>query len=175
MRRLRPFAVMLLIATLLVLLCGCSKKGDESKTDAQANSKSNNDGVLLKDVLTLWQAGNKDDTVKQFLMISWNDPSVFQGIPALDVSEQQFITLSTDERNNIQQEAMDLTANLRRILMAVLAAGDAYAATSDIENAKKCHDAVMACGHALSASEHLVTVQMVGKAITNEASQSASQ
>jgi len=174
MRGSRLFLIVLVIATLLVSLIGCFKKDDQSP-DERSAARTSAGGILLKNVLASWEAGNKDDAVKQFVSITWTDPSVLEDMPILSMSEKQFVALPQDDRTRIQQEALELTRNLRSLVMHVLSIGDDHAASGDTKTAKKHYGAVRDCGHTLSGRERLLIIQRFGKLAAAKASQSASQ
>jgi major membrane immunogen (membrane-anchored lipoprotein) len=170
----------------LALLTGCSKKEDDSSaepnTETELSSQvptesiregpkeastimSSTEGTLFKDVLALWETDQKDEAVKQFLSIKWGDPSVFQGIQVMNMSEQELRSLPQDEMKRIAGEAHELTLKMRRLMFYVSSIGDKHVSSGDIQVAKKHFEAVRLYGEALSQPERFEVIRMVGKAI----------
>ncbi|MFC1634889.1 hypothetical protein ACFL5Z_08605 [Planctomycetota bacterium] len=184
MKHLRLLSMVLTILY-LASLSGCAKKEDESpaerSTDTKLNNqaptegtnenleegstvKSNPEGVLLKDVLALWETDRKDDVVTQFQLIQWDDPSVFHQMQDLTISEQEFRSLPQGEMKRIVEEAMNLTGRMRKLMFYVVSVGEKRAASGDTKAAKEHFMAVRRYGEALSRSERLEVIRMHGKA-----------
>jgi hypothetical protein len=121
--------------------------------------------VYFGEVIAAWNAGNKEEAVKKFLEIRWTDPVVFGGIPILTMTEEQFAKLLPGQREQISQQAQELSKILRDIAKGVASAGGAAAAVTDPAGAKARLDAVHQFGQSLSGPDHLLIVQLVGKAI----------
>ena len=185
MNHFRFFSIICVIVN-LTLLYGCSKKEDDSSTEpntdtelsAQAPTESikespkegstitsSTEGTLFKDVLALWETDQKDEAVKQFLSIQWGDPSVFQGIQVMNMSEQELRLLPQDEQKRIGGEAHELTLKMRRLMFYVVSIGDKHASSGDIQIAKEHFDAVRLYGEALCQPERLEIIRLIGKAI----------
>ena len=189
MKRMRLLSIVWVIVC-LALLSGCAKKEDDSSaepnTDTELSAQvpaegikespkegstttSSTEGTLFKDVLALWEADQKDEAVKQFLSIQWSDPSVFQGIQAMNMSEQELRLLPQDEINRIVGELHDLTRKMRNLMFYVVSIGDKLASSGDIKMAKEHFETVRLYGEALSQSERFEIIQLVGKAIVSHA------
>jgi len=180
----------------MALLSGCSKKEDDSSaepnTDTELSAQvpnesikespketstiqSSTEGTLFKDVLALWETDQKDDAVKQFLSIQWDDPSVFQGIQALNMSEQELRLLPQDEMKRIVGEALNLTKKLRKLMFYVVSIGDKHASSGDIQIAKEYFEAVRLYGEAFCQPERFEVIRIVGKAIVAHAQKKLSE
>jgi len=189
MKRMRLLSIVWVIVC-LALLSGCAKKEDDSGAEANTETElsaqvpaegikespkegstttSSTEGTLFKDVLALWEADQKDEAVKQFLSIQWSDPSVFQGIQAMNMSEQELRLLPQDEINRIVGELHDLTRKMRNLMFYVVSIGDKLASSGDIKMAKEHFETVRLYGEALSQSERFEIIQLVGKAIVSHA------
>ena len=185
MKHFRLLSIVCVIVC-LALLSGCSKKEDDSSAEpdadtelsAQAPTESikespkeesttmpSSEGALFKDVLALWEAEKKDEAVKQFLSVQWSDPSVFQGIEALNTTEQELRLLPQDEVKLIVGEVHELTKKLRNLMFYVVSIGDKHAASGDIKMAKEHFEAVRLYGEALCQPEGLEIMRLIGKAI----------
>jgi hypothetical protein len=171
----------------LALLSGCSKKEDDSSaepdTDTEVSAQvptesikespkeestiqSSTEGTLFKDVLALWEADQKDEAVKKFLSVQWSDPSVFQGIQVLNISEQEFKLLPEDEMKRISKESHTLTIKMRKLMFYVVSIGDKHASSGDIQIAKEHFEAVRLYGEAFSQTESFdEAIQGIGIAI----------
>jgi len=121
--------------------------------------------VYFGEVLFTWNKGSKDAAVKQFLQMHWQDSSVFQGIPVLTMSEQQFAGLPQAQRDSVTQQAQQMSTIIRDIARAVISSGEAAAASGDAAGAKASFESVQQFGQALAAPEHLLIIQLVGKAV----------
>ena len=192
---MRPGIMITAVAVGLLLLSGCSKKQDQPRAQAQAPTAAppapkaaskppaQTDGpapaapagttsagtkapAYFGEVIAAWYAGNKDEAVKKFLEIHWTDPAVYQGIPVLTMTEEEFAKLLPGQREQLTQQAQDLSKLLRDIAKGVVSAGGAVAAVTDPAGAKARLDAVRQFGQLLSGPDHLQIVQLVGKAIT---------
>ncbi len=120
--------------------------------------------VYFGEVLFTWNTGNKDAAVRQFLQMHWQDSVVFQGIPVLTMLEQQFSALADAQRDPISQQAQQMSTTIRDIAKAAISSGDAAAASGDAAGAKASFEAVQQFGQALAAPEHLLIIQLAGKA-----------
>jgi hypothetical protein len=167
----------LAMALFLMLCIGCSKKEDESPTvkntaserNTQAHEdgsvQSNVEGILIKDMLELWDTGQKDDAVKQFLSTQWDDPSAYRDIPVLiSMSDKQWRSLPRDEQLRTTEDAMKQRARLRKVMFKVVSDAKTLASSGDTETAKKHLKAVMRHGEALSDSTRFEVVRDYGKA-----------
>jgi hypothetical protein len=104
-------------------------------------------------VLALWETDQKDEAVKQFLSIQWGDPSVFQSIEVLNISEQELRLLPQDEGLRIAEKSPILAIELRDLMFYVVSIGDKHASSGDIQIAKAHFEAVRLCGEALSQGQ----------------------
>jgi len=185
MKHFRFFSIVCVIV-FSALLSGCSKKEDESSAEPNTNTelsaqvptesikespkegnttKSSTEGTLFKDVLELWETDQKDEAVKQFLSIQWDNPSVFKGIEALNMTEQEFKLLPQDEMKRIGEEAHKLTLTMRKLMFYVSSIGDKHASSGDIQIAKEHFEAVRLYGEAFCQPERLEIMRLIGKAI----------
>lgn len=121
------------------------------------------------EVLAAWIGGRKDEAVKQFLQMRWQDPSVFEGIPMLVMSEQQFAALPQAQRDPIGRQAQQFSTTIGDIATAVIASGEKASASGDAAGAKARFEAVQQFGQTLAAPERLLIIQQVGKAVAKVA------
>lgn len=121
--------------------------------------------TYLGEVLVSWNMGKSDEAVQKFVALSWDDPAVFQGIPALAIGEEQLASLQEAQRNRVVQHAQELAGTLRDLVRAVAGAGDTLAVSGNTEGARAHFDALKQCGQALQSPNHVVMIQLVGEAM----------
>lgn len=172
MRKRRLWSIVPVVIVLL-LLSGCSKKEDKPQTEdnlyPEPGSKISSDVWPVNELLALWNVNKKDEAVKEFLSIQWDDPSVFQGADLLNLSEKEFVSLPTSERTRIKQDAFKLERTLRVLGKHVLSTGEKFAASGDTDMANAHFEAVLRYGRALSKPERLAIIQLSGKAMVKAA------
>ncbi len=178
-----PTAVLMFAG--LVLLFGCGKQSDETRTDSGGETETivrapaepegrtpakggetetERSAVSLKGVLAVWQAGKQQEAVGQFLAIRWDDPVVFEQTPVLTMSEQQLLSLPTEERTRCTTEIMNLSRELRRLMFFVVAVGEQRAGAGDAQAATEHYEAVRSYGKALAQPGRLQIVRLHGTA-----------
>jgi len=181
MSGVRASVITLLGVVLVASSCESPKIEDEARSENRSSigSAENNseapskpigtqtltEAVRFADVLTLWDSGKKDDAVKQLVLIHWDAPEVFANLPVLNISEDRFMSLPGDERTSLQGESLKLVPTLKAIARHALSVGDNMQASGDKETAKANYQAVCKFGEALSSSEHLKMIQMIGKGV----------
>jgi uncharacterized lipoprotein YehR (DUF1307 family) len=187
MKYLRLLSIVCVIVC-LTFLSGCSKKEEDSSAEpntdtelsAQVPTESikespkdesttmlSSEGTLFKDVLALWETDQKDEAVKQFLSIQWDNPSVFQGIETLNMTEQELTSLPLDEVKPIAGEALNLSRKMRDLVFYVVETGDKHISSGDIKSAKEHFEAIRLFGEALLQSDRIELIKMVSKAIVS--------
>ena len=145
-----------------------AKAGNPTVTQAPEKS------MYLGQVLFAWNTGKRGDAVNQFLQLNWQDPAVFQGVPVLAMSEQQFAALPQAQRDAVSQQAQQISQTARDLARAVIATTDTFVASGNAVGAKSRLEAVQQFGQALAAPERLQVIQLVGKAISQLAQEKLS-
>ncbi|UCF15014.1 MAG: hypothetical protein JSW59_16520 [Phycisphaerales bacterium] len=169
----------------LALLSGCAKKEDDSPAEPNTDTEStaqvpperteaspkeedtvqpSADGAFVKDVLALWETGQKDDAARQFMAIQWDAPSTFREVEVLIMSEQQLRALPQSEMKRVVEEVSDLLGKLRKLMFQVVSVGEKLASSGDTDMAKEHFEAVRLYGEALLQPERLEIVRLHGKA-----------
>ena len=122
-------------------------------------------------VLASWSKGNKDGAVQQLLSIRWDEPAIFDDVPHLSLSEDQFraLSLSRDERTRRQKEYMELATTFKNLSRHCFSIGDNARASGDGQTAKAHYEAVLHLGQALSGPNRVSLIQLTGKAIVGAA------
>jgi len=167
----------LLVLFSLVSFLGCSKKEDETpaetstaselntQTPVESTEQSDVDTLTVKGMLELWDAGQKDEAVKQFLSVKWDDPSAYQDMPVLiSMSDKQWYSLPRDEQLSTTQEAIQQTGRLRQVMFEVVSVGKTFAESGDTQIAKKHFESVVQLGKALSQPQRFEVVRGYGEA-----------
>jgi hypothetical protein len=120
-------------------------------------------------VLVAWNAGQRNQAITQFLNVVWEDPTVFQGIPVLTMSEQQFTLLAPAQQDQVNQQAEEVSKILGDLARGLFSAADDLASSGNAAAARSHLDAVRRFGQALAAPEHMAVIQALGQAIAEVA------
>jgi hypothetical protein len=125
----------------------------------------------LEDVVASWESGNKDEAVRQFLLIRWDEPAAVSGLPVLDLSEEQFASLPADRKISVQDESIRQVTTFKSLARHAITAGDNARASGQTETATAHYEAVRHLGEALSSPARLLIIQQLGKAIVKSVSE----
>jgi hypothetical protein len=148
-----------LIATILLARCG---KEPPSSSPPPSTAQTE---VASFQALTVWQQGNKDAAITNFLATDWSAHPLFATGSVFSLSETQFMALSIGERRVKNDEMFSQLQSLRRLAQAVEEAGHDAAAGSDHKQARKNYESLRRCGMALDSQEYTFTLQQIGQAI----------
>ena len=181
MRRPCIAAAGVLVASFVVLSCGCSKTPIESEPGNQVSaepvaeskgppsppvtSQAHEGVVRLADVLASWESGDDDDAVKQIVSIRWDKPNVLANVSVLNLTEDSFARLPYDDQERVMKELMEVSKVSRDLARHVVAVGDKARASGNEEMAATHYEAVRQFGKALSRPERLQGIQLVGRAL----------
>ena len=186
----------LLAVFFLMSFLGCSKKEDESQggyaVEADSSSQTSTEmaqdqpdnggnaqiapkDISPHDVFALWDAGQKDAATAKFLSIDWQDASVLEHIPGLNMSEEDLLPLSEDERNRIVQETLTRLDSLRKLFFHVASDAERLAGSGNTAKAEEYLEAIRRYGDSLSGPDHLYIVQRHAKAATAYAEKKLSE
>jgi len=139
--------------TLLLFSFGCTKKEDDSHLESNAVSElntqsqaedsvqSNVEDPCVKGMLELWEAGQKEDAVKEFLAIRWEDPSAYREVPVFTMSDRQWRSLPRDEQLASTKDARREIGRLREVLLEVVSTGRTLVSSGNSEMAKEHFEA----------------------------------
>ena len=131
-----------------ILLVGCGKKATSS-------------AVVTKTADTA--------TVSKFLETDWSAHPLFPPGSALNLSEDQFKSLSAADEQAKSGEMRTQLASLKQAAAAVVQAGRDAAAKGDTVQARKCFMSLKQCGTALNSTNCLLLVQLVGQGFEKRA------
>ncbi len=120
-------------------------------------------------VLSAWDSGDKDESVRQLLQVHWEDPAAFVDMPVLKITEQNFTALGAGERADLQNEAMKLASTAKNILRHAFVLAEQHEAAGEKQEAKKCYEGVQKLGKALANPDRLAVLQMMGKGLVEMA------
>lgn len=171
-------------------IMGCAKKEDTSQpepdpsaeTDAPTSvadkqeagykemaSKETETPVYLSDVLSSWDAEDKERATKQFIKVDWDHPEVFANVPVLNTSEQDFMTSSQDQQMQFMQDAKEFATKLRKLGLHILSMGDTALASGDKATSKKYFDAVLQCARSIASNDCYELIQLTAKELIKAA------
>ncbi len=220
MQALWRLSIVIAVAGLLILPCGCNEEPDEAEEQPVASNEAtevvateiaevepvaeavqltdppveieavveqavapvveveaapvvavelDNPPSALKDVLAIWEADDKDAAADQFVLIPWDDASVFQSYASLSMSEEQFLALPQDQRQAIVDESRSVITRLRALARHMLASAEALAESGAKTKAQAYCLAVVLCGKRMSGPNQLQITQLMGKSMANQA------
>ena len=156
----------LLLSVVLLLLFSCDSK--DTPTDESVQNIANNDqtsqqteqtpniaAVTFDEVLELWQSGQKDQAVSQFLAINWQSPDIFEKESIFTISESQFAKLSAAKRQQISQDALAKIKHVKELTRHIVEHTKTLAIQNENTEAVKYYTALINCGSRLSGSDQL--------------------
>ena len=158
----RPF-IPCVIAT-IILATGCGKKSSDTSTTPPPAQNATTSSAAAQQALTAWQQGDKAASVSNFVATDWTLRPLFANGSSLNLTEEQFTSLSDADRAIKSQELLPQLTSLKELAQAVVQTGRAAAANGDTAQAKKCFNALKQAGAALQSPEYTMVLQMVGKA-----------
>lgn len=146
-----------------------------SSAESPATSgKARVESAAIGTVLASWNNGEKDDAVEQLLSTRWDDPGVFDDVPHLNLSEDEFRALSRDERTGKQKEYIELVSAFKNLSRHCFSVGENAQASGDRQMAKAHYEAVLHLGEALSSPERVSIMQGTGMTLMRMAAEKLS-
>ena len=145
-----------------------SARASESTAGELHNGKSKG---VLSDVLSSWETGDKDRAVELLLSIPWDEPTRFSDTLLLSMTEQEFSSLSRDERKRHGEEAIKLAETFKRLARHAITLGDKARSSGDKQGAKVYYRAVLHLGEAISNPDRLMILQLLGRALVSMANE----
>jgi len=125
--------------------------------------------VTFNDVRELWDDGDRKGAAEKFLLVKWDDSSVFSETPILTLSEQEYSALSASEQNQKRQEGTQIAKTIKMLVRYASRIARASFTAKEYETAEEQYDAIRQCGLALSGSESLSIFKMTGRSIQRSA------
>jgi hypothetical protein len=178
------------LTIMLASVIGCAKKEDTSRAESEPSeetgtpasvtakqetgrkemvSEETETPVNLSDVLSSWDAGDKEKATEQFNNVSWDHPEVFANVPVLNISEQDFMTSSQDQRMQFMKDTKEFDTKLRKLGLHVLSLGDAALASGDKATSKKHFGAVLQCALTIASKDYYELIQLTAKGLIKAA------
>ena len=117
----------------------------------------------MQQVLTSWQNGDKVAAVSQFVQVDWSARPLFAADSPLNLSEDQFRSLSQSERTAKNGELLSQVPRLKDVYREVVEAGRSAAAKGDTAEARRDFMALKRCGEALDSQDFTLFVGALGK------------
>jgi hypothetical protein len=160
----------LLAALLLLSPLGCSEKEEAPQEDqGDAIPATAETPVDLEDVISSWEAGNTEQATAQFARVDWEHPDVLANVPALNLSQQDFMTSSKDQQAQFMQDVKSLATTLRKLGLHILSTADTASASGDTATAKEYYEALSRCGHSLDSDDYYELIQLTAKNLSKAA------
>ena len=131
--------------------------------------------VRLRDVLSSWDAGDKERATEQFNKVNWEHPEVFANVPIFNLSEQDFMASSQDQQLQFMQDAKEFATKLRKLGLHVLAAGDATLASGKKQVANVHYEAVLTCAKSIASKDCYELFQLTAKGLIKATEDKLSQ
>ena len=120
----------------------------------------------MDSLLTIWRKGDKSEAVSRFVETNWSTRPLFAPGSTLSLSEEQFHSLTDDDRQSRVKE-LEGAGDIHHMAMAVQQAGLDAAKQNDPTQARKCFISLQECGRVLKASNNLRLLQVIGGAMEN--------
>jgi hypothetical protein len=117
----------------------------------------------MEQVITSWQNGDKAAAVSQFVQVDWSARPLFPADSPLNLSEDQFVSLSQSDRTSKLGELIPQVSRLKDLYREVVQAGRNAAAKGDTAEARRDFTALKQCGEALDSQDFALTVRAIGQ------------
>ncbi|MCP4612437.1 MAG: hypothetical protein GY845_27380 [Planctomycetes bacterium] len=171
-------------------IMGCAKKEDTSQPEPDPSAETGTPAsvvakqetgrkeivseetetpVNLSDVLSSWDAGDKERATEQFNNVSWDHPEVFANVPALNISEHDFTTSSQVQQIQFMKDITQFVTKLRTLSLHVLSLGDAALASGDKVTSKKHFGAVLQCAQTIASKDYYELIRLTAKGLIKAA------
>ena len=119
--------------------------------------------------MTAWQEGDRSKALGSFIEADWSTRQLFAPGSALSLSEDQFKSLSADDRQAKSADMISQLDSFKRLSAAVAQAGREAAGSGDTAQARKYFTSLKQCGTALDSPDCLRLVQLVGQGFKKRA------
>jgi hypothetical protein len=162
-----PIVSLLMIAALL--LPGCGKKSELPVKDQVLVDPPQAVMPATQVALIAWKQGDKSAAVSSFIDADWTSRKLFASDSVLSLSEDQFKSLTDEDRATKSKEMLAQIDTFKQLMAAVIQSGQDAAAKGDAAQARKCFASLKQCGTALDSPNCLSLVRMVGQAATRRA------
>jgi len=169
-----------LLTVLLFSMSACSKKEDVpapvDKAVESAPATIQNDTaseasppepkivrtqkVNLDTILDMFNTGKKEQAAQLFLAMKWDRPDVLNSGSVFGISESEFLGLSIQRQQELQQEAIRVSGEIRNFLRFLV-----EQAKQEGTNTPAYREALLAFGQRLSEDNQLALIQQTGQAV----------
>ena len=158
MSRWRAFLCVSAATAVLISVWSCTRKEDEPQSE-------NDNVVCFAHVLSVWEASDKEGATARFLQVNWDEPAALADVSILHTTKQQFDALSYDKQVRFMQDAKELSANMRKIGMNILTAGDDALSSGDKQSAKARYEAVLKFSQAVLSEDRFELFLLTAKGL----------
>jgi hypothetical protein len=113
--------------------------------------------------LTAYRQGDKSTAVSRFLAVDWSARPLFASGSALNLSEDQFKSLSEADYHAKSREMLSQLSSLKELANAVGEAGHDAIKKGDATKARKCYMSLKQFGTALDTPAYPQITRLVGQ------------
>lgn len=165
--RIALSVVVPLLGSILACSVGCDRS-DSNPPTSPSVPRADVASEGESDITVLWAAGKKDDVLKRFTEIEWNNYHPNQKLSIFTVTEKEYVALPESDRKVIDNRVQ----SLRELARYALDQGTAAAAHGDGDTARRYYTAVRDCGvHFVSDEQTLAVMKLVGRALRDKGTQ----
>lgn len=152
----------LIIAGLLISQ-GVTTRSEAQTPAASAVGARTTERATLDHAMKLWQAGRKDDALKEFAAVDFTRRPLFPKGSVLAYSEKEFMALPRAVNEKVHPQILAEIRPLKGLAIHVKEAGAAAAQRGDQALADKYLQQLRRCGEALEHPDSLALLQAVGR------------
>lgn len=145
-------------------LTGCEKKSESSGPAGSQSTATATKPAVAESAVAAWLQGDKANALNRFLETDWSAGPLFEAGSSLALTEAQFKSLSSAQREAQSQENLAKLKVLKEMAATVVAAGRAAAEKQDVALARKHFNSVRQFGEALDGPDSLAILKLVGQA-----------
>ena len=149
---------------------------EKTEISSRVNEKLKNDNVItLDEVLELWEKGQIDPAINNFVSLSWENSDIFKENSVFRLKETDILELPDLERISIVITCLERSDILRSLIKRLINLGNDLKEQHKTDAAKEYFTAIYKCGQILSKEENMEIVKNTGKAITKIAQRELEQ
>ena len=126
-------------------------------------------GPVLDDVLAMWQAGEQDKAVEEFLKMDWEGERILADDSVLDVNESDYEAMSVEKKKQVRQQTVELMRAVRELTRKALEIGGKALSAKEFEKAETYFVAVNRCTKVLSSESAMAARKTVAVGVRRAA------
>jgi len=157
-----------------LLFHGCSEKDDREKEEyVESHFKEQVDDrhlgqeqVFLDEVLELWEQGETERAVEQFLQTEWDNTIMFSDRSRVGITDDEWMSLpSESKKQEIEAECLRYVRLISKLVKHVSALGHDKITVKDYDGAQEMFDAILRCSEALSKAKAGTVITRLGQSV----------